>query len=71
MQAAVGEYRQPKCYTFSNPQLVETVQQWADVVATTGGKYQSRRGILNCTAMRTNNIQRSIKHRVDVKVTVV
>jgi len=63
MQAAVGEYRQPKCYTFSNPQLVETVQQWADVVATTGGKYQSRRGILNCMAMLPNNIQRSIKRR--------
>jgi len=39
VKAAVGEYRQPKCDTVSNPQPVKTLQQWADVpdmVATTG-----------------------------------
>jgi len=27
-----------RCNTFSNPQPVKSLQQWADVVATTGGK---------------------------------
>ena len=41
MKAAVGEYRQPKCNTTSDPQPVKTLQQWTDVVATTSGKYQA------------------------------
>ena len=33
MQAAVGEYRQPKFNTINDPQPVKTLQQWTDVVA--------------------------------------
>jgi len=31
VKATVGEYRQSKCNTISNPQPVKTLQQWADV----------------------------------------
>jgi len=40
MEAAVGEYRQPECNSFSDPQPVKTLWQWADVVTSTGGEHQ-------------------------------
>ena len=47
MKAAVGEYRQPKRDTVSNPQPVKILQQWADAIASTGSMYQSSSGVLN------------------------
>jgi len=66
VKAEVGEYRQSKYTTVSNPQPVKTLQQWADVVATKGGKYQSCCGILNRLNLVNQLLWQTKKHSAAV-----
>lgn len=66
MKAAVGEYRHPKCNTISDPQPVKTLQQWADVIVTTGGKYQSCGGVLNGLELVDQLLWQTKKHSATV-----
>jgi len=62
VKAAVGEYRQPKRDTISNPQPVKILQQWADAIASTGSMYQSCSGVLNRLKLVDQLLWQTKKH---------